>query len=284
MAISVIIPVYNAAAFVEKAVQSALAIKEVKEIILIEDCSPDDALAICEKLVEKYPERIQLYTHPNHENRGAGASRNLGIEKASQPYISFLDADDYYLPERFIEPLKVLKNTPEIDFVVSPSKVEDSEEYKYVDQAINQPNYDLFSGVLTGKYGYFDTNSIIIRKDALMSLKNYFNPNLRLHQDSEFWLRVCYHLKGFAEQKTWPGSIVRRHPFNRIIHKNAESIYLYWSTVENYFQHQNLPKHLKQFIKSRSNYYKALKQESITAKWAMLKIKINDPKILKKIP
>lgn len=284
MAISVIIPVYNAAAFVEKAVQSALAIEEVKEIILIEDRSPDDALAICKKLVERYPERIQLYIHPNHENRGAGASRNLGIEKASQPFISFLDADDYYLPERFIEPLKVLKNDPEVDFVVSPSKVEGSNEYKYVDASINQSNHDLFPGVLTGKYGYFDTNSIIIRKDALKSLESYFNPDLRLHQDSEFWLRVCYHLKGFAEQKTWPGSIVRGHPLNRIIHKNAESIYLYWSTVESYFQQQDLPKHLMQFIKSRSKYYKALKQESIRAKWALLKIKINDPKILKKIP
>ena len=83
MNVSVIIPVYNAEKYIEKAVSSALQLEEVKEIILIEDASPGDDLAICKGLVEQH-EKIKLYTHPNNENRGAGASRNLGIINATQ--------------------------------------------------------------------------------------------------------------------------------------------------------------------------------------------------------
>ena len=50
MTISVIIPVYNASAFLKKAVNSALQFEEVKEILLLEDCSTDDSLEICRKL------------------------------------------------------------------------------------------------------------------------------------------------------------------------------------------------------------------------------------------
>ena len=53
MNISIILPVYNAACFLEKAVDSALQFPEVKEVLLIEDCSPDNSLEICKKLVAK---------------------------------------------------------------------------------------------------------------------------------------------------------------------------------------------------------------------------------------
>ena len=51
--VSVVIPVYNAAAFVTQAVESALAQPEVREVVLVEDCSPDDSLAVCRQLAEK---------------------------------------------------------------------------------------------------------------------------------------------------------------------------------------------------------------------------------------
>lgn len=98
--ISVIIPVYNAAEFLEKAVKSAAYFDEVKEIILAEDQSTDHSLEICRRLVSEIP-KVKLFQHPNGENRGAGASRNLGIDHATSDFIAFLDADDYYLPNRF---------------------------------------------------------------------------------------------------------------------------------------------------------------------------------------
>jgi glycosyltransferase involved in cell wall biosynthesis len=70
----------------------------------VEDKSPDNALEVCLKLAEKY-QRVKLYQHPDQQNHGAGASRNLGIEKATGEFIAFLDADDYYLPLKLFQKL-----------------------------------------------------------------------------------------------------------------------------------------------------------------------------------
>lgn len=76
MKISVVIPVYNAEKYVESAVNSALQQKETAEVILVEDNSPDNALAICTKLSQDNP-RVRLIRHSDGENHGAGESRNL---------------------------------------------------------------------------------------------------------------------------------------------------------------------------------------------------------------
>jgi len=98
--ISVIIPVYNAEQFIEKAVASALEQPQTAEVILVEDGSSDSSFDLCKK-IQQENDRVRLFTHANHANKGAGASRNLGITKATYPYISFLDADDFFLPNRF---------------------------------------------------------------------------------------------------------------------------------------------------------------------------------------
>src|SRR5687767_10956534 len=100
MKISVIIPVYNAEKYVTQAVESALQFEEVYEVILIEDKSPDNALEVCRQLAEKN-DRVKLFQHPDKGNHGAGPTRNLGLENATGDFIAFLDADDYYLPNRF---------------------------------------------------------------------------------------------------------------------------------------------------------------------------------------
>lgn len=110
MKISVIIPVYNAENFVSHAVESALQFDEVYEVILIEDQSPDNALQICRQLSENH-ERVKLYQHPDKGNHGAGPSRNLGMKKATGDFLAFLDADDYFLPNRFAAEKELFKNS-----------------------------------------------------------------------------------------------------------------------------------------------------------------------------
>jgi len=114
--ISVVTPVYNAAEFVTRAVESALAQPETAEVLLIEDGSPDNALAICQGLAAKY-EKVKLLRHPNGENRGAGASRNLGMKNASSDYIGFVDADNFYLPGRFKKAAEVFTSDPDCEGV-----------------------------------------------------------------------------------------------------------------------------------------------------------------------
>ena len=99
--VSVIIPVFNAARYLACAVESALQQPEVGEVVLAEDGSSDDSLAVAESLAARHPERVKLFRHEDGANKGPGASRNLGLQHASCPFVAFLDADDWYLPGCF---------------------------------------------------------------------------------------------------------------------------------------------------------------------------------------
>ena len=99
--VSVIIPVFNAARHLVGAVNSALQQPEVGEVVLVEDGSSDDSLAIAESLAARHPERVRLHWHADHANKGPGVSRNVGLRAARCPFVAFLDADDWYLPGCF---------------------------------------------------------------------------------------------------------------------------------------------------------------------------------------
>ena len=114
--ISIIIPVFNAAAYVAQAVESALAQPETAEVILVEDNSIDRSLEVCQDLAARH-ENVHLLRHPGGINRGAGPSRNLGMKESRCPYIAFLDADDYYLPGRFSVPAQLFAEDSACDGV-----------------------------------------------------------------------------------------------------------------------------------------------------------------------
>ena len=90
--ISVIIPVYNVEKYLRQCLDSICSqtFKDI-EIICVNDGSADGSLDILKEYREN-DERISIYTQ---ENRGAGASRNLGIDHATGEYVYFMDSDDY---------------------------------------------------------------------------------------------------------------------------------------------------------------------------------------------
>ena len=90
---SVIVPVYNGAKTVERCVGSIIASGGGDvQVILIEDCSKDDSLAVCRRLEEKYPNVLCLH---NERNRGVSHTRNRGLAAADGKYLLFVDCDDW---------------------------------------------------------------------------------------------------------------------------------------------------------------------------------------------
>ena len=239
--VSVVIPVYNAERYLEKAVQSALQQPEVGEVILVEDKSPDRSLNVCQELVAAH-DRVKLYRHPNGENRGAGASRNLGIEKAMFSFIAFLDADDFFLANRFKKTKEVFDDHPDADGVYDAiGYFKDGDEGNYKLFTISKPLQPglLFHYLLRGTYGHFSTIGVTVKK-SLFKTTGLFNIHLKLHQDTEMWLRMAHFSKLFPGELNKPVALARKHDLNRITAANYRSKLQYWELVKRYYRDKRI--------------------------------------------
>lgn len=93
---TVIVPVYNVEAYLEKCVQSILAQTEPDfELLLVDDGSTDHSGALCDQLAQKDP-RIQVI---HQKNQGLGGARNTGIQAAAGDWVLLVDSDDWIEPE-----------------------------------------------------------------------------------------------------------------------------------------------------------------------------------------
>ena len=108
--VSIIVPIYNKEKYLEKCLDSILGqTYRDLEIILVDDGSTDNSLAICQRYAEK-DLRIKIYHKPNG---GVSSARNLGLEKSTGTLISFADPDDS-LHAECIERLKRVLDETEI--------------------------------------------------------------------------------------------------------------------------------------------------------------------------
>ena len=189
--ISVIIPAYNVERFIKKAIESVIGQIEVGEIIIINDGSTDRTRIICEQLLLTDP-RLRLLDHSNGVNKGRSASRNLGIKNANYEFIAFLDADDYYLKDRFKNDVNLLSTYLSCDGVYNCIGVEFYREKSDLEMRtlnlttmnkVFDPN-DLFLELLRGFSGSIHLNGLTIKKKAVEEV-GCFNENLVVMEDTE---------------------------------------------------------------------------------------------------
>jgi len=222
--VSVIIPVYNAERYLLQAVESVLAERHsgVKEIILVEDGSPDNSFKVAQVLQNEFPKIIHLYQHPGNINKGAGASRNLGIKKSTGDLICFLDADDYWMAGRLDEPLEILKANAEIDGVYASGiySFENRNEQQNSRHFLDFVGFkkriapeDLLEAVLAGSH-VCHINGLTVRKTCFDKI-GYFNEDLRRAQDMEHFIRMAARLRLVGVKSGKPVYVIRRHGQNR---------------------------------------------------------------------
>lgn len=110
--ISVVIPAYNAAAFLAPTLASVFA-QDYRpiEIILVDDGSTDDTLAIA----KSWAPALRVCSQ---KNAGPSAARNRGVAMAKGEYLAFIDADDTWLPGRLKRHLSILTQRPDLDMVL----------------------------------------------------------------------------------------------------------------------------------------------------------------------
>jgi len=186
---------YNHARYLPETLDSALAQTYPNiEIIVVDDGSKDDSLAIARGYEAKYPARVKVYTHPNNENRGISRTINLASDSSTGSYWSVLGSDDILCPDKIEKQIAFLEAHPELGFV-----------YCYVD-------YIDFEGKkLPGKFGkditsepqplramimenYIPAMAILARREAVARVGDH-DPDL-VYSDWDFWVRLLLLYKG----------------------------------------------------------------------------------------
>lgn len=297
--ISVVIPFYNAKDYIEEAVKSAVNQQAVGEVIIVEDASPDGGIEICQKLVERYS-KVRLIQHLDRLNHGAAASRNLGIQNSRNPYIAFLDADDFYLPNRFERTVEILSRNENIDGVYEAIGVYfQDQSVKDFWENLNLPDLttitknilpeQLFYELLDGKSGYFSLDGFTVKKDLLLSVGG-FNENLRMMEDTDIIYKLAVKGRLYPGVINKPVAMRRVHASNRITNclANQRETYYHlkklWNSLYTWGEY-NLTT-LQKFYLSRRYVERMRKidyvpdmtvKEFIDARKLMLSIAIHNP-------
>jgi len=203
--ISAIVPVYNCARYVGKAIESIFAqTHPASEIIVVDDGSTDgtrDAL-------ERYKSSI---TYIYQKNAGEPAARNTGMRHSSGDYIAYLDADDLWMPDKLELQLQYLKTHPNCDLVYTDMMTFD-------DQGIIEHSVRAARGRVycSGKIfpqlfreTLFGSGSVLFRKEAAEKVGG-FDETFLVGSDYEMWLRMARHFDfGYVDK---PLLMYRQHP------------------------------------------------------------------------
>lgn len=186
--ISIIVPCYNQAQYLEDALQSVLnQTYQNWECLIISDGSPDHTGNIANKWVAKDPRFIYLFK----ENGGVSSARNLGIEKAKGEYFQFLDSDDFLEKEKLELSLQEMENNVGVNLVISNFRM-----FTDSPQITSEPFCELTSQLFTFEnmlYQWNESFSIQVQcgffHSSLFEIIR-FPENLTAQEDWIVWVRV----------------------------------------------------------------------------------------------
>jgi glycosyltransferase involved in cell wall biosynthesis len=182
--ISVIIPAYNCAKTIKQTIESVLIQNFTDfELIVINDGSTDSSLDIVSKIKDS---RIKIFSYPN---AGGNVSRNRGISHAVGEFISFLDADDIWIPDKLATQLQALEENPTTKVTYSWTDYID-ENGKFVHSGTHiSLNGNVYEQLLVKNFLENGSNPLIC-KDALLAVGG-FDESLLAGQDWDMWLRLA---------------------------------------------------------------------------------------------
>ena len=185
--VTVLIPAYNAAETIERALESALSQSyEPKEVIVVNDASPDNTAAIVEHYADRNVRLISL-----KENLGECGAMNAGIKQADGDYIAFLDADDEWCEGKLEKQLAILRQNPDLIFITSDGDFvkDDGEKISTVyDGAIPVAGPDAWKMLLENNF--VAKPCVVAQRKALLAC-NGFDQTLRLGGDQDMWIRLA---------------------------------------------------------------------------------------------
>ena len=214
--ISVVIPLYNKEAEIERAllsvVEQSLA---AGEIIVVNDGSTDHSEEVVRAFIERHPEsNIRLITQ---ENRGVSAARNRGIKEAQGEYVALLDADDWWLSNYIAEVCRLMEYYPDCDAYSTAFDVVNVDSHTRASVPTAEGYINPANEALMGRYPIIPSTATLRR--STVQRCGGFPEGMRIGEDQWLWVRMIQQGAQFAYS---PMSLVR---YSRTASNRSASIY-----------------------------------------------------------
>lgn len=214
--ISVVMPLYNKEAEVERALRSIVEQSLAPgEIIVVDDGSTDGSRAIVERFIAEHPEAgIRLITQPNS---GVSAARNRGIAEAKGDYIALLDADDMWLTGYIAEVCRLMEYYPEADAYATAFDIVNGTQRVAAPVPTTEGYINIAEEALLRRYPIIPSTATLRREAVLRA--GGFPVGMRIGEDQWLWVRMVQQGAKFSFS---PMSLVR---YSRTASNRSAAIY-----------------------------------------------------------
>ncbi len=182
--VSVVIPTFNRAHQVTRAVQSVLdqTFRDF-EIIIVDDGSTDET----KTAVSRFQDRVKLIVHD--ENLGVSAARNTGIHESAEAFVAFLDSDDFWLPNKLQKQIQFFETNPnalicqtEEIWIRNGHRVNPRKKHR-------KPSGDIFEQSL--KRCLVSPSAVMLKRSVFDEIGG-FDESLPACEDYDMWLRIAW--------------------------------------------------------------------------------------------
>lgn len=241
--ISVVIPAYNAEKYIKRAIRSVInQTLKPHEIIVVDDGSLDNTYSIVSK---NFPDII-LY---KQDNQGPSAARNLGIKNSSGDWITFLDADDEWMPDLLESYTNILLKYEDLMWCCTPYLIETENNKTEIRYSGSQLKGNVIINILIAYKDFkqisfaelISTCSVIIHKNVFDTV-GYFNTSFKCGEDIDLWFRISLKYKtigyinelGFKYLKENDNSLTSSIESFDNIKNQILRIHSSWMNIKNY--------------------------------------------------
>lgn len=228
MKVSIIIPVYNVAPYIEACLQSVFSqtYKDI-EVIIIDDCGTDNSMEIVKKIVSTYKGTFSIKILHHDQNKGLSSARNTGIRNATGEYIYFLDSDDTITTNCITLLSKPILKGNHFDFIIADYQVIGSEKV-YPPLQINKNEINNHPEILNSycqKEWYPMAVNKLVNKNFILSNSLFFKDGL-LHEDELWSFQLALYAQSMyvIKDKTYYYYIRNNSITTNLTKRNFESI------------------------------------------------------------
>lgn len=235
--ITVVIPNYNNAPYLEDCIKSIENQSyPVQEIIVVDDCSTDNSIAVLEKLQERYD---NIVIHKQERNRGVSCARNTGLSLVKTDYVTFVDADDFYVnPDKIKNEMSLIdkmKKDRGKDIVAYSITVICSNDGTPEYSGIRRKGFYLNGHIHFQLLQMLKWKSIMrdycVRTDILRQIGGY-KEDRNLFEDWELLIKIARNTEFYCTMDYGPGYRMSQNGLS------SRPAYVYEQTIRDIFQRE----------------------------------------------